>query len=85
MKTFEQHLQEIFGTEDEMRHIAPMLSDNDLLRAVRDYAREVAQDALNRAAENAKADIVQEPIDGYWTDVAFVDRDSITNTVINTP
>lgn len=44
------------------------------------YAREVAQDALNRAAENAETFLDFEDM----LQIAVVDRDSITNTVINT-
>lgn len=81
MKTFEQIIQGIYGTEDELHYICPRLSDNDLLHAVHEYTRQCCKDVLERAYENIETQI---EYDVHWPYVV-VDKESITETEIILP
>jgi hypothetical protein len=56
MKTFLQHLQAKYGTEDEMNYILPRLTELEVKSCVKAYTREAIVEHLNRAAENAQTE-----------------------------
>lgn len=51
MKTFEQIVQSIYGTDDDMGYICHRMTDDDILWAVNLYAEQVAKDTLYRASQ----------------------------------
>ena len=86
MKTFEQHIQEIIdergSTLQALLAALPLpISKEVISEAAKRYATQVAEDALNRAAENARSCVV-----GSLSSTMREDMEKfITNTEIILP
>ena len=81
MKTFEQHVGEVSETWEHSHNAAHLYE-----QAAKRYATQVAQDALNRAAQNAEARIVRKITKRDTVrEIVYVDKESITNTKIILP
>ncbi|MCE7039215.1 hypothetical protein [Dyadobacter sp. CY312] len=79
MRTFLQHLQAKYGTEDDMDYILPRLTELEIKSCVKAYTREAIIKHLNRAAENATFDL-DRSIGPY--PVPTINKDSIIKTEI---
>jgi protein involved in sex pheromone biosynthesis len=80
MKTFFDFLEEVTSEHRPLNQDSPSAIDM-CEEAAKRYAKQCAQDALNRAAENARIMSIPHYGDVYRE----VDRDSIKNTQIITP